>query len=51
MYGSYYLDIASGASIVLFAAFLFMGVLGVRQVLMRPSPSLGGARSAQGHHL
>jgi len=51
MYGSYYLDIASGASIVLFAALLFMGVLSVRQVFMRPSPSVGGARSSQGHHL
>ncbi len=31
MYLSYYVDIASGASIVLFAALLFMGVLGVRR--------------------
>jgi manganese/iron transport system permease protein/iron/zinc/copper transport system permease protein len=51
MYGSYYLDIASGASIVLSAALLFMGVLSTRQLFMRPSPSLGGARSSQGHHL
>jgi ABC-type Mn2+/Zn2+ transport system permease subunit len=51
MYGSYYLDIASGASIVLFAALLFMGVLSVRQVFVRPSPAAGGARSSQGHHL
>jgi ABC-type Mn2+/Zn2+ transport system permease subunit len=31
MYVSYYVDIASGASIVLFAALLFVGVLGVRR--------------------
>jgi ABC-type Mn2+/Zn2+ transport system permease subunit len=51
MYGSYYLDIASGASIVLFAALLFMGVLSTRQVFRRSSPSPGGARSTAGHHL
>ena len=32
MYLSYYFDIASGASIVLFAALLFVGVLGSRRV-------------------
>ena len=31
MYLSYYFDIASGASIVLFAALLFVGVLGTRR--------------------
>jgi ABC-type Mn2+/Zn2+ transport system permease subunit len=51
MYGSYYLDIASGASIVLFAALLFMGVLSAQQVFLRPSRSMGGAKSSQGHHL
>jgi ABC-type Mn2+/Zn2+ transport system permease subunit len=51
MYGSYYLDVASGASIVLFAALLFMGVLSAQQLFMRPSPSMGGAKSSQGHHL
>jgi ABC-type Mn2+/Zn2+ transport system permease subunit len=51
MYGSYYLDIASGASIVLFATLLFMGVLSTRQLFIRPAPSVGGPRSSQGHHL
>jgi ABC-type Mn2+/Zn2+ transport system permease subunit len=32
MYLSYYLDIASGASIVLLAALVFVGVLGYRQI-------------------
>jgi ABC-type Mn2+/Zn2+ transport system permease subunit len=31
MYVSYYMDIASGASIVLCATLLFVGVLGVRR--------------------
>jgi len=31
MYLSYYMDIASGASIVLFAALLFVVVLGIRR--------------------
>jgi ABC-type Mn2+/Zn2+ transport system permease subunit len=49
MYSSYYLDIASGASIVLIAALLFMAVLSTRQLFTRPSP--GGRPSSQGHHL
>jgi manganese/iron transport system permease protein/iron/zinc/copper transport system permease protein len=51
MYLSYYLDIASGASIVLFAALLFMGVLGSQRLLWRRKPQFGAAGSPGGHHL
>jgi ABC-type Mn2+/Zn2+ transport system permease subunit len=51
MYLSYYLDIASGASIVLFAALLFMGVLGGQRFVLRRKPQLGAAGSHGGHHL
>jgi ABC-type Mn2+/Zn2+ transport system permease subunit len=51
MYLSYYLDIASGASIVLFAALLFMGVLGGQRFIWRRSPQLGAAGPHGGHHM
>ena len=51
MYLSYYLDIASGASIVLFAALLFMAVLGGRRLIWRQKPQFGGAGSHGGYHL
>jgi ABC-type Mn2+/Zn2+ transport system permease subunit len=51
MYLSYYLDIASGASIVLFAALLFTVVLGSQRLVLRRNPQLGAAGSHGGHHL
>jgi manganese/iron transport system permease protein/iron/zinc/copper transport system permease protein len=51
MYLSYYLDIASGASIVLFAALVFVVVLGGQRLIWRRQPQLGGAGTPGGHHL